>query len=274
MVIGAATLAACGQAEQPAADTQTDAEPGLAHVHGLGVDPADGTLYAATHHGVFRLPENGGPERVADRQQDTMGFTIVGPRHFLGSGHPGPNENLPDHLGLIESTDAGQTWRSLSLEGEADFHALEAKHDLVYGYDSQTQRLMVTANRRDWDRRASLALADFTVHPADANVLLATTQDGPARSTDGGRTFTAMPGAPVLLLLDWPAENTLVGVDPNGAVHTSDNGGQSWTARGRVSGAPQALATNGPSEIYVATETGIHASDDGGRTFTLRQPLA
>ncbi len=26
-------------------------EPGLEHTHGLGVDPADGVLYAATHFG-------------------------------------------------------------------------------------------------------------------------------------------------------------------------------------------------------------------------------
>ena len=28
---------------------------GLAHIHGLGVDPADETLYAGTHYGVYRL---------------------------------------------------------------------------------------------------------------------------------------------------------------------------------------------------------------------------
>ncbi|MFC4003698.1 F510_1955 family glycosylhydrolase [Prauserella oleivorans] len=272
-VIAAVALAGCGQTGEQAADNEADAAPSLGHVHGLGVDPADGTLYAASHYGVFRLPDQGKPELIADRQQDTMGFTIVGPRHFLGSGHPDPDEDLPPHLGLIESTDAGQTWESLSLAGEADFHALEAKHNQVYGYDSQTQQLMVTADRQNWDRRARLALADFTVHPANADTVLATTEEGPARSTDGGRTFTTMPKAPLLLLLDWPAENTLIGIDPDGRVHTSKDGGTSWSTAGQVPGAPQALATNGSSDVYVATETGIHASRDGGRTFTLRQAL-
>ncbi|PXY28242.1 F510_1955 family glycosylhydrolase [Prauserella muralis] len=272
-VIAAVALAGCGQTGEQAADNEADAAPTLGHVHGLGVDPADGTLYAASHYGVFRLPDQGDPELIADRQQDTMGFTIVGPRHFLGSGHPDPDEDLPPHLGLIESTDAGQTWKSLSLSGETDFHALEAKHKLVYGYDSQTQQLMVTADRQNWDRRARIALADFTVHPTNADTLLATTEEGPARSTDGGRTFAAMAEAPVLLLLGWPAEGTLIGIDPDGRVHTSKDGGASWSAAGQVPGAPQALATNGNSEVYVATETGIHASRDGGRTFTLRQAL-
>lgn len=35
-------------------------DPGVTHVHGLGIDPADGTLYAATHHGVFRILRRGG----------------------------------------------------------------------------------------------------------------------------------------------------------------------------------------------------------------------
>src|SRR5687768_1013784 len=38
-------------------------DPGVSHVHGLGVNPADGTLYIATHHGTFRL----GPDRAVKR---------------------------------------------------------------------------------------------------------------------------------------------------------------------------------------------------------------
>ena len=58
----------------------------MVHVHGLGVDPGDGMLYAATHSGLFKIPEQGEAERVANRAQDTMGFSIVGPGRFIGSG--------------------------------------------------------------------------------------------------------------------------------------------------------------------------------------------
>ena len=54
-------------------------EPGVVHVHGLGVDPGDGTLYAATHSGLFRLPASGKPaQRVAMRL--TAGSTAMTPR--------------------------------------------------------------------------------------------------------------------------------------------------------------------------------------------------
>jgi hypothetical protein len=271
-------LAGCGQGGEQAASPPEPAadQPGpvrLAHVHGLGINPADGDLYAASHYGVFRLPAGGAPEQIAGRSQDTMGFTIVGPDHFLGSGHPDPSESgQPPHLGLIESTDAGQAWRSLSLAGAADFHALEAKHDQVYGYDSQTRQIMVSADKTTWDPRARLALADFAVSPDSPDLLLATTQQGPARSTDGGRSFSPIAGAPLLVLLDWPSTDRLVGVAPDGTVHTSADGGAGWTVTGQVPGQPEAITTHG-AEVYVATDSGIYRSTDNGATFSLLQPL-
>lgn len=271
------TLAACGQGADTAAPGEEAAQRSsaeLAHVHGLGVNPADGVLYVASHNGVFRLPPGGEPEQIAGRSQDTMGFTIVGPDHFLGSGHPDPSEpDQPSHLGLVESTDAARTWRPLSLAGAADFHALEAAHARVYGYDSQTRRLMVSGDRTNWDRRAQLALADFAVSSEDPDVLLASTAQGPARSTDGGRSFSPVPGAPLLLLLDWPAGDRLVGVAPDGTVQRSVDGGATWSPRGRVPGQPAAISTHGANEVYIATDTGIYRSTDDGGTFSILQPI-
>jgi hypothetical protein len=50
-------------------------------------------------------------------------------------------------LGLIQSRDAGRSWRPLSLLREADFHALQVAHGLVYGYDATGQRFMVSDDR-------------------------------------------------------------------------------------------------------------------------------
>ena len=175
-----------------------EVETGVQHVHGLGVDPGDGVLYAATHSGLFRLPEEGRAVRVANRAQDTMGFSIVGPGSFIGSGHPDPREDdvRPPLLGLIESDDRGETWDRISLHGEADFHALHAAHGNVYGYDSTSGTFMVSRDREEWDRRSRLPMADFAVDPADPDSLLATTKGGVLRSTDGGRSWAAVADAP------------------------------------------------------------------------------
>ncbi len=67
----------------PATPIPSDEDPGLVHVHGLGVNPSDGLVYAATHFGLWRLPETGQADRVGDVGYDLMGFTVVGPDHFM-----------------------------------------------------------------------------------------------------------------------------------------------------------------------------------------------
>jgi hypothetical protein len=254
----------------PATDGQ-GGEVEVAHVHGLGIDPADGAVLAGTHYGLFRLPGTGAPERVADRVQDFMGFSVVGPEHYLASGHPGTGQGGPSSLGLIESTDGGQTWESLSLAGEADFHALEARHDRVYGLNSMTGEFLVSTDGRTWEtRNAGVPLADFAVSPDDPELLVATTQEGPARSTDGGRSFSVLDGAPLLLLVDWADDGALVGVAPDGAVHGSEDGGATWTARGSVNGAPQALEASDGGQVVVAIDGAIVESGDGGESFDVR----
>jgi hypothetical protein len=266
-------VSACGGGSggSPTAD---GADPGVAHVHGLGVDPADGTLYAATHYGVFRMPEQGEPTRIADRYQDTMGFTVAGPGHFLGSGHPDPREDRPSNLGLIESTDGAKSWEDLSLSGEADFHALEFAHGQVYGYNSQSGRLMVSRDKKTWDNRALLPMADLAVSPDSPDVLVATTERGLAQSTDGGRTFGVVSGAPPLFFVTWPEPAALYGVTVSGAVVVSRDGGSTWEQRGSLDGRPAALTATDADTVYAATESGIYASTDGGRTFTTRYRVA
>ena len=98
--------------EEGAAPLQP-ADSGPVHVHGLGVDPADGALFIATHTGLWRSPKGElTARRVTDNRQDTMGFSVVGPASFLGSGHPDLREavakQLPPHLGLIASGTRGR----------------------------------------------------------------------------------------------------------------------------------------------------------------------
>src|SRR5215218_11172077 len=188
LVVGAG----CGGGDRATAPSQAVAEdPGVVHVHGLGINPRDGALFAATHTGLFAIGD-GTATRVTERLQDTMGFTVVGPDHFLGSGHPDFRDTQlyqPGRrplLGLIESRDAGRTWQPLSLLGEADFHALQVAHRRVYGYDATGGQFMVTSDRRHWQVRSKLELTSFAVSPTDPELVVAATERGLARSRDGG----------------------------------------------------------------------------------------
>lgn len=245
----------------------------LMHVHGLDVNPADGALYAATHAGVFRLPAGpaGQAVRVADRWQDTMAFTVVGDDEFLASGHPDLREDKPDVLGLIGSRDAGQTWEPLSREGSSDFHALEPAGEVLFGYDSTSEQLLVTEDRRSWQPRAAVALSALAADPTDAGVLLAVGIEGRLlRSDDGGRTFTPVPGAPSLTLLTWAPAGPVFGADAGGTVLVSSDDGGTWQTRGTLDGPAQAITAETSTILHAATGTGIYRSTDGGAEFETR----
>jgi len=251
------------------------AEPGVSHVHGLGLNPSDGSLIVATHYGSFRISADGDEAtRIGDSYQDTMGFTVVGPDHFLGSGHPdaaGSRAGQPSRLGLIESTDAGETWRPLSLGDEVDFHALAFAHDQTYGWDAGSGQFMVSSNGRDWETGARLDLFGFAIDPEDPDHIVGAGPDGLVESTDRGRTWTRSDG-PQLVTLSWDAEAGLWGADPSGNVWF--RGSEAWNDAGRSPGMPQAfLATADALFIAVHDEdsvTGIYRSTDDGRSWDLR----
>lgn len=247
-------------------------DPGVAHVHGLGINPGDGAVYAATHLGLFRIPARGRAVRIADRFQDTMGFTVVGEDRFLGSGHPDINDTRlrkpgrPPLLGLIESTDAGETWQPRSLLGEADFHALVADHGVVYGFDATSGGFMVSSDTKTWDRRSTLELASFAVDPSDGDHVVAASPAGLLESRDGGRTWPAMEG-PRLVALSWDGRSGLWGADLAGNVYQLPPDGGRWVQAGSAPGEPQALLAKDGRIIVAAAErdgaTGIYESADG-----------
>lgn len=237
----------------------------FAHIHGLGV--ADDVLYVATHHGLFALDDDGRAWMASQDDHDFMGFTIADTGEFLASGHPNSRTDLPGDLGLLESGDSGATWDTVSLSGEVDFHAIDAKNGSVYGYSSVTGELLTSTDRQTWTARGQAPLGDVAISPDDAATLAVTTEQGPQWSTDGGRTFTPVDAAPVVALIDWPRPTALYGVTPGGIVHLSDDGGASWSERARLDARPQALTVSPDGAIYVATDTTILVSRDDGDTF-------
>ena len=261
----AVTLSSCTPSES---DQAASGEAFVGHVHGLGVDPADGVLYVAAHGGVFRLQDRR-LQLVAGRAQDTMGFTVAGPNHFLGSGHPDPTDrDQPVHLGLIESRDAAQTWTPLSLAGAADFHLLEQGVDALYGYNSQSSSVLRTTDQKEWDVVLPAEVSDLAPHPTEPGLLLSITADGLVRTELNGQpTQLAEPTG--LYQIEWPTPNLLVGISTSNGLYESTDQGRSWTLRSQLPDDQIDAFDVSSDSWHLATDQNLYTSPDRGITWDL-----
>ena len=273
-------LAACGGGDEPtlsggesSASEHSAPAQGMQHIHGLGV--RGGTLYIATHGGLWMAPAGQTkPRRVGESQQDIMGFSVISADRFIGSGHPHPSQtDLPPNLGLIESRDGGKSWKNISLLGDADFHVLESAGSRIYGFDGTQGRLMVSADGgHSWQqRRPPAGVFSLAIDPANPETFIASTEQGLVASDNAGKVMR-----PVELreqragLLAWPTKRQLYLVDGQGAVQLSTDGGRQWQPVGSIGGQPAAFIAAG-RELYAALADGsVKRSTDGGRSWSVR----
>ncbi len=103
----------------------------------MSVNDDTSQILLATHDGLFDVTKQ--PASKIGGTNDLMGFTAGKDGIFYASGHPpGPGSDLPNPpLGLIKSTDGGQTWEKLSRQGESDFHALTTSKSGIIAFDGQ-----------------------------------------------------------------------------------------------------------------------------------------
>lgn len=200
--------------------------------------------------------------------QDTMGFTVVGPDRFLGSGHPDQvqarDEGLPPLLGLIESTDGGKSWQTISLLAKrtSTFSAPTGTGSTLRRHertlDAQPRRRANLAHRT-----APSPLVDMAVNPSNLTHLVAAGQAGlwnwkPAGEGSGG-------------LLAWPVPEPLYLVTDAGEARVRPNGGERWSTVGDIGGQPATLMAQTQRELYVALHDGtVKRFTDGGLTWSVR----
>lgn len=133
----------------------------------------------------------------------------------------------------------------------------------MYGFDSTSGRLLVsTDGGNEWEPRSNIPIGDLAVDPDDEDRIVASTADGLAESTNGGRSWQLLDGPPVVFL-DWHAERGLWGLDGQGTVHRLD--GDTWQAVKELGGSPQALLVHDDGVVASVDDgsTVIHTSNDG-----------
>lgn len=259
------------------------------HIHGLAVDPKDGSvLFVATHGGLLRVVQDRQWEWVGEARHDYMGFT----HHPLEqgtvfvSGHP-QGGALPNPMGLLVSRDGGRTWRPLALRGQVDFHAMTISADggTLYGWNVMGSPGLYRVSAKDgaWKRLDALGLqgvSSLAGHPKEPESLLAGTRSGLLVSRDGGNTWTSatrqLEGVSVTAVAYSPKDPRRLyayAVRQDLGFLTSSDGGETWRASGLFLGSEDAIAVLAPSShgeqtIYMATFTSdLQKSMDGGVTW-------
>lgn len=266
-------LAACGSTgdriTDPAPLAPPDAETG--HVHAVGVDPGEGSIYVAAHTGLFAAaPGEARASRIGRERRDVMGFTVEGPGRLAGSGHPDVRNGGPSSVGFIRSRDGGRTWQTVSLEGKADLHALEVAGRTVYGFDALNGLLRTSRDGgRTWSAREVPPVLDLAVDPGDRRRLVASTGGGLLRSVDGGRGLRPFSSIPPSHLV-WRRDG-IIALGLDGVVRQVEESG---TARklGRLSPAPAAAALHGESILAAMDDGSVLESRDGRQWRTLLRP--
>lgn len=183
-----------------------------------------------------------------------MGLAVAGPDHLYGSGHPAAGAELPPNLGLIESEDAGESWRAVSLLGRADFHVIRVSNKWIYGFDGVTGQLMTSYDRGFSWRRSNVPapIVDLAVNPSDPRVVLASTQNGLFEKKAAG-DWKRLGGK--IGYLAWPSDGPLYVVEADGKVSLSHDRGRTWIPRSKLAEAPVATNSFGKG-LYVALVNG------------------
>ncbi|MCH1882853.1 hypothetical protein [Agrococcus sp. ARC_14] len=256
------TATACAPAGATAESLTTDN-----HIHKLMPSDDGQSLLVGTHNGLFSVDlESGDVEGpVGEHVIDLMGLTRADDG-LLASGHPGASgvQHLQGpNLGLIQSSDTGETWESVSLEGAADFHALTYDSAAGTVVGAHAGQILISDDMgASWREGAA---ADPYELLATSDGLLMTSFDGLSVSTDAGESFQAVEGAPPLVLLA-NAEDTVIGVDLDGTLWRSERG-TPWTPVGTTPGQIHALTLLPSGEVIVATEAGLQRTSDLGQSW-------
>lgn len=183
----------------------------LMHVHGLAYSPDGKKILIPSHHGLAVF-DGSAWSKAAGPQHDYMGFSATKDAIY-SSGHPAPDAGLVNPFGVIKSTDGGQSWKKLGLEGESDFHVLATGYgtNAVYVVNfqpnskMQQQGIYTTLNDGfSWQRAKAQGLqgspAALAAHPFNAKVVAVGTDKGLYLSQDAGDTFQKIDAGEVLAL--------------------------------------------------------------------------
>ena len=274
--------AGCG-GESADPSTTAAAAPGSGtDVLSIAVDPADGTLLAGGGPAFYRLepgaktPETATGNIKTPKGSGTLTKDVVvrftGDGTIIASGHSG-EASLPAVLGLVKSTDEGETWEPISGLGEADYHEIEIDGDriLALRYEDPGMIQISSDGGATWDTREAPSVAapiDIAVNPGNKDQWAVSTDQGTFISANGGKSWRQW-DTTFGPRIAWVKPDALYLAGKDGKVKVSPDAGRSWNDAGSIGAGPKELTASAKGELYASVAGGeIRRSADGGKTWT------
>jgi hypothetical protein len=195
-----------------------EAEVTLRHAHGLGYSPDGRRIMIPNHFGIA-VYSDGRWSMAPGLAHDYMGFVVT--RDFIfTSGHGAPGGGRGGALlGLIRSTDGGQSWKTLAFGAEAEFHLVAAGYECnaLYVYSPTANSRMPRAglyrmvrDGLEWRGVEARGLRGdvfkLTVHPTQERTLAVATSEGLFLSRNGGDDFQTIIEGPQLRTAYFPID--------------------------------------------------------------------
>jgi hypothetical protein len=265
------------------APAQTPAPQGSganAFIGSIAVDPKDGTVILGTGLGLFRLEKGASKaERVTGQLQGPDGSGEVssnlvvryaGPGDLVASGHPEGSGGLPENLGIIRSSDAGDTWQPVIELGVSDYHILQATGKRVVGVKADEGDILVAPDvTAGFQKRTPPDVPlDVAYDPGDPRRMIVATKQGTFTSNNEGESWRARDPLPTEQLA-WFKPDVLYRADTGGVIKVSADGGESWDEVGSVGMPVNELAVDSDGALYASVAGGeVKQSTDGGKTWS------
>jgi len=253
-----ATVALTGFAHHASAVTLDS----VSHIHHVKV--IGNKVLVLTHEGLYELVGKNDMKLVGKEKIDVMGFVSLG-NVLVASGHPAVGSKMPNPIGVMKSLDGGLTWKSVSLSGKVDFHYLEGAGGDLFGADSQTGKLMYSADSGvTWKTLGANTFTDIAVSPEISGMAVAIKDSQLLFTENAFKSTTTIKSTLTMSQIEW-RKSGLYGLSGN-SLYKSTNSGKTWTKQSTFKGAPGILSAS-DQLMLVTVGPDIYTSTNSGESF-------
>ena len=200
----------------------TEEEVTFQHIHGLGYTSDGEELYVPAHDGLKVYKDGAWTIPTEREKHDYMGFSMF-KGGFYSSGHPSPNSELANPLGIVKSTDKGKTIDILDLYEEIDFHGMTVSYETqeIYLFNPAENSRMdqpgfyySTNETKTWNQSMLQGLVgqatSLAAHPTEEGIVAIGTDQGIFLSDDYGNNFERLSDSEAVSAVSFDHQNNLL----------------------------------------------------------------